>query len=132
MSYYSELIFAARLRKSAPIRVITNLRWLIEGDDTFGVEDMLFVPGRNPLKSGSDFAFSKIWWDEGQQQTVVSVRSEINNIDGDIEAFLDWIGPYVEKGAGIYNLYAVVTGEEGAPRLYYLTTPEDDCELYGQ
>lgn len=129
MSYYAELIFGARLRKNTPIRVITNLRWLIEGDDTFGVEDMLYVPHNNPLNSSSgnfgvSHPLSKIWWDEEKQQTEVSVRSCINNIHSDIELFLAWIEPYIEKGAGVYHFYAIVTGEDENPRLYFKFPPD--------
>jgi hypothetical protein len=129
MGEYTELIFGARLRKNTPIRVITNLRWLIDDDNTFGPEDMLFIPGRNLLNISSD-AFgvnkpvSKIWYDTFYEQHVVCVRSNLKDYDDDIKKFLEWIVPFIDKGSGRRGLYAIVTLEEGDPEFYYLK-PED-------
>ena len=50
----------------------------------------------------------------------LNARFNIKNYDNEIEKFLEWIKPYLRQGSGEREFYAIVTTEDGEPKIYYL------------
>ena len=62
----------------------------------------------------------KMWFDDILKAWRISTRSNIKNYENEIEKFLEWIKPYIEKGSGERNMYAIVIYEEASePTIYY-------------
>jgi hypothetical protein len=128
MGMYTELIFGAALEKATPNIVIESLQYMM-GMGT-KPENFPLPEGRcEGLFRGSSYYFgvngpvNKMWKDHGSW--VVCTRSNIKNYGREIEAFLNWIEPYISKGSGIRGMYAIVTYEEGDPEIYYLRKGEE-------
>jgi len=127
MGMYTELIFGADLKKDTPENVIEALKYMI-GDTEEKPKDFPLPNGRcECLFRGSSYYFgvnspvSKMWKDDIGENWVLSTRSNIKNYEGEIEAFLEWIEPYIDGGSGYRDMYAIVTyGEAEAPNIYYL------------
>tara|TARA_R110001592_G_scaffold362439_1_gene676218 strand:- start:196 stop:588 length:393 start_codon:yes stop_codon:yes gene_type:complete len=127
MGMYTELIFGADLKKDTHENVIEALKYMI-GDTEEKPKDFPLPDGRCEwLFRGSSCYFgvnspvSKMWKDDIGENWVLSTRSNIKNYEGEIEAFLDWIKPYIDGGSGYRDMYAIVTYEEAeAPNIYYL------------
>ena len=124
---YTELIFGADLKKDTPENVIEALKYMI-GDTREKPKDFPLPDGRCEwLFRGSSYYFgvsspvSKMWKDSNGCNWVLSTRSSIKNYKGEIEAFLEWIKPYIDSGSGSNDMYAIVTYEEAeTPDIYYL------------
>lgn len=124
---YTELIFGADLKKDTPDSVIEVLKYMI-GDTEAKPKYFPFHNGRcECLFRSSSYYFGvnepvcKLWKDDIGKNWVLSTRSNIKNYKGEIEAFLDWIKPYIDGGSGYRDMYAIVTYEEaGTPDIYYL------------
>lgn len=129
MGMYTELIFGASLRKDTPEEVIHVLQFLI-GDRTAPVElpnHPFFGTARyGHIFSSSSYYFGvsrslgKMWTDEISNEWVISTRSNLKNYDGEVELFLDWIKPYISKGSGSREFYAISCYEQDEPNIYYL------------
>ena len=127
MGRYTELIFGADLKKDTPDNVIEALKYMI-GDTEEKPKDFPLPDGRCEwLFRGSSYYFgvsspvSKMWKDDIGGNWVLSTRSNIKNYEGEIEAFLKWIKPYIDSGSGSNDMYAIVTYEEAeTPDIYYL------------
>lgn len=127
MGVYTELIFGADLKKDTPDAVIEALKYMI-GDTEEKPKDFPFSDGRSEwLLRGSSYSFgvsssvNKMWKDDIGGNWVLSTRSNIKNYGGELEAFLEWIKPYIDGGSGYRDMYAIVTCEEAeAPNIYYL------------
>ena len=123
---YTELIFGAELKKETPQKVIDALRYMTgEIDES---ENFPFPKGRCEwLFQGSSYYFGvsrdvkQMWFDEIINTWVISVRSNIKNYEGEIEIFLEWIKPWIDKGSGARDMYAITMYEEAhVPEIYYL------------
>lgn len=127
MGMYTELIFGAGLKKDTPEKVIEVLKYMV-GDTKEKPKDFPLPEGRcERLFRGSSYYFGvneplwKMWKDDIGENWVLSTRSNIKNYGGEIEAFLEWIKPYIDGGSGYRDMYAIVTYEEDeAPKIYYL------------
>ena len=127
MGMYTELIFGADLKKDTPENVIEVLKYMV-GDTEEKPKDFPLPEGRCEwLFRGSSYYFgvnapvSKLWKDDIGENWVLSTRSNIKNYEREIEAFLEWIYPYIDGGSGYRDMYAIVTHEEAeAPDIYYL------------
>lgn len=127
MGMYTELIFGAGLKKDTPEKVIEVLKYMV-GDTEEKPKDFPLPEGRcERLFRGSSYYFGvneplwKMWKDDIGENWVLSTRSNIKNYEGEIEAFLEWIKPYIDGGSGYRDMYAIVTYEEAeAPDIYYL------------
>ncbi len=137
MGMYTELIFGAELKKDTPKEVIEALKYMIGETEekpnnfplTDGISEWLFDGINKWLFKGSSYyfgvsrPFSKMWFDDIGKSWAISTRSSIKNYAGEIEAFLEWIKPYIASGSGCRNMYAVVTYEKAEkPDIYYLNT----------
>ena len=127
MGMYTELIFGAELKKDTPKNVIEALKYII-GDTEEKPNDFPLPDGRcewlfrcSSYYFGVTSAVSKMWKDDISESYVISTRSNIKNYKGEIEAFLEWIKPYIDNGSGYRDMYAIVTYEEAeVPNIYYL------------
>lgn len=124
MGMYTELIFGARLKRQTPKEVIDTLNYMC-GNTEVEPENYQWRKHRNPLRGGSYYfavheRVTRFWHDEIAGWTLSS-RANIKNYDGEIEAFLQWIKPFIEGGSGNRDFYAIVTYEEFCePTIYYL------------
>lgn len=125
MGMYTELIFGADLKKDTPEQVIEILKYMI--GDTEEKPKYFPLPRCEWLFRSSSYYFgvnepvNKMWYDDIGKNWVLSTRSNIKNYKCDIEAFLDWITPYIDGGSGCRDMYAIVTYEEAEyPDIYYL------------
>ena len=127
MGMYTELIFGADLKKDTPKNVIEALKYMI-GDTKEKPNDFPLPDGICEwLFRGASYYFgvnrpvSKMWFDDISKSWALSTRSNIKNYEGEIEAFLEWIKPYIDGGSGVRDMYAIVTCEESdEPKIYYL------------
>lgn len=126
MGMYTELIFGAALRKDTPAKVIEALKYMMgkaEKPTNFPLPE-----GRCEwLFQGQSYYFgvsspvSKMWFDDIGKNWIISTRSNIKNYEREVEAFLEWIKPYIESGSGANDMYAVVMYEKSAePKIHYL------------
>ncbi len=129
MGMYTELIFGAELKKDTPTEVIKALKYMIGDTEEkpnnfplpYGISEWLFKG--SSYYFGVSMPISKMWFDNIGENWVINTRSSIKNYKGDIQAFLEWIKPYIASGSGYRNMYAVVTYEEAeTPDIYYLDT----------
>lgn len=123
---YTELIFGARLNENTPNDVIETLKFMM-GETDVKPEAFPFPDGRCEwLFRGSSYYFgvhkavSEMYYDEIARAWTISTRSNIKNYEGEIETFLEWIKPYIYSGSGSREMYAVVTYEDGEPKMFYL------------
>ena len=126
MGMYTELIFGANLKKDTPKKVINALKYMI-GETEGKPNDFPLPDGRcewlfrcASYYFGVSNPVSKMWFDEISKNWILSTRSNIKNYNGEIEAFLKWIKPYICSGSGVRHMYAIVTYEESEPEIYYL------------
>jgi hypothetical protein len=126
MGMYTELIFGAELKTETPEQVINALKYMI-GDIENKPEDFPLPEGRCEwlFQTGSYYfaineSVSRIWFDNISKSWRISTRSNIKNCEGEIEAFLEWIKPYIDRGSGERDMYAIVIYEESdEPTIYY-------------
>ena len=136
MGMYTELIFGAALKESTPDNVINIIKKMVDRNLNIDVElpnhvffntkwgssimrmTSYYFPGTHSPTFWKD-DISKLWY--------LHFRSNIKNYDNEIDKFLDWIKPYIIKGSGRRNFYAIVTYEESEiPTIYYLNEDEYD------
>lgn len=149
MGTYTELIFGCEFKKDLPFVIQQIIQYLIDDcgfksfftlkeyicNINFGDEYLFNSIINYPFFStdrweriflSSSYYFgvnepvNKFWFDDISESWRISTRSNIKNYDGEIEHFLDWIKPYISSGSGLNDLYAIVTHEQGIPKLYYL------------
>lgn len=134
MGMYTELIFGAELKKETPEQVINALKYII-GELEDKPDDFPLPEGRcKYVLNGSSYYFgvseslSKIWFDEISKSWKISSRSNIKNYENEIEKFLEWIKPHIERGSGAKDMYAITIYEEDfEPTIYYLH-PDRKCD----
>ena len=129
MGMYTELIFGAELKSDTPIDVINTLKYLVGDIDI--PSNLLYTEDRNPLMGGSYYfgvntSVTKMYFDEISDAWVLSSRANIKNYGNEIETFLEWIKPFIDKGSGNREMYAVVIYEDQEiPSIYYLNDGYD-------
>lgn len=127
MGMYTELIFGARLKENTPELVINSLKYML-GELELKPEGFPLPEGRcDWLFQGGSYYFgvinpvNKMWFDAISRSWHISTRSNIKNYQKEIQTFLEWIKPYIERGSGVKDLYAIVMyKEQTIPDLYYL------------
>lgn len=124
MGMYTELIFGASLKTDTPKEVIDTLRYMVGDIDK--PEKLAFDSDRNPLRGGSHYFgmindVTKMYYNDTANCWVLSSRANIKNYENDIDAFLEWIKPYVDSGSGNRDMYAIkIYEEQSEPTIYYL------------
>lgn len=111
MGMYTELHFNAELRKDTPPAVIEVLQFMLsgEGQEAFTPpEHSLFKTSRWPVMLRMDSYYfaadthSTLRLDDIAGQYALCIRCNLKNYDGEIEAFVDWIDPYVDAFEGAF------------------------------
>lgn len=120
MGMYTEFHFNSRLKGDVPAEVIEMLKFML-GEDLLSPKlpaHPLFSTDRwkRMLLSGScyfDTLFgSRLKRDEFSPYWVISVRCNLKNYCGEIEKFVDWISPYLDKTKGKFlGFYRYETNE---------------------
>lgn len=107
MGMYTEIHFNSELRRDTPSEVLAVLRYMLgDGDEPPLPDHPLFSTTRwRYLFTMDSYYFdadthSTLRFDDIAKTHFLCVRSNIKNYDGEIEAFLDWIDPYLEKYPG--------------------------------
>ena len=129
MGMYTEIFFRATLVKDVPDKVLAPIRAMlgqVEVDPDDLPDHELFECHRwDMLGMGSSYYFPTharpiLAKDEIRGAWSLLLHADIKNYDGDIEAFFDWIDPYVDAIPGEfigYSLYEDV--EPGTPPTAY-------------
>ncbi len=128
---YTELILGAELKVDTPSEVIEALKYMIG--------EIKVKPNNFPFSNdlcdhlfrdcscyfAVDRPVCEMWiGDFGQCH--ISTRSNVKNY-GQIEAFLDWIKPYIQSGSGNRDMYAITIYEDAnTPTIYYLDDNDGD------
>jgi hypothetical protein len=95
---------------------LSRMRWVLVGQSSYYFGARWQPPFLHINKN--DYEQSKT---PGNVSCFLSIRSNIKNYDGEIEKFLDWIKPFIEKGSGNWDMYATVIYEDTEePTIYYL------------
>jgi len=132
MGDYTELRFGAKLKKEIPKEAIEAIEYLIN-DFHKGIKP---PPTNFPFNLSSRITMvvsSSLSYFDGKglceftkdkdNTYYLKIRSSIKNYCKTIELFLSWIKPYVEKGLGAENEFAIVTYEYskngGESEFYY-------------
>jgi len=132
MGMYTELIFGGSLKKDTPKEVINTLRYYCgQGDYPENLLEFRTKSGRNPLNNGGSYYFGvhnsqpQMYFDSIGNNWVISSRTNLKNYEDEIEDFLKWITPYMYQGSGLKEMIAIVTYEQGDPKIYYLSEEND-------
>jgi hypothetical protein len=108
MGTYTELHFNSRLKKDLPENVVETLQYMI-GQKTKPEnlpEHELFECARWLLLFTCDSyyfdadTYSTLRFDRIADRYYLCIRSNVKNYDNEIEKFIDWIMPYLEKDEG--------------------------------
>lgn len=128
MGMYTELFVKVALKEDTPESIINIIQYLVGGVElTADVgEHLLFTKPRWEfvLCSASyyhqPFTTTNFKYDDIAKQWYLCSRSDLKDYDGEIEAFFDWLSPYVETSADKtfigYSLYE----EDSEPKLYFV------------
>jgi len=111
MGYYTEFVFACELKDNVPEDVVQILKFIIldesTGESVPLPDHELFATDRwhcIGLCSSYYFAFtepcSNLVYDEISKSWKVVIRSSLKNYCNEIEKFVDWLKPYIERGSG--------------------------------
>lgn len=108
MGMYTEIHFNSELKKDTPKEVVEVLKYMVED-----CEKPLELPDHELFKSErweilfkcDSYYFdadthSTLRFDEISGSYYLCVRSNLKNYDSEIEKFIDWIDPYLDKFDG--------------------------------
>jgi hypothetical protein len=139
MGMYTELILGCKIKGDAPKEVIDTLKWMCESKDRPVMEHDFPSCWPFPKDSRHKYLF---WmgsyyfgvtnphppifeYDDNGNAWQLSTRSNLKDYGNEIESFLTWLKPHIEKGSGTRDFYAIVCYEEQAePTIYYLHEEE--------
>lgn len=127
MGMYTEIYVKINFKDDLPAEVVNALKWLDGEDSTQALPDHpFFAMPRAPILLQccgyyhQPMVTRKLHFDGISKNYSLCSRSDIKNYEGEIEAFFDWVKPYVEtSGAKTfigYHLYE----EEEEPTLVYV------------
>lgn len=108
MGMYTELHFNSELKKDLPENVLKTLQYMIdhENDPTDLPEHELFECDRWTMLFTCDSyyfdadTYSTLRFDKISNAYYLCVRANLKNYNSEIEKFIDWIDPYLEKFEG--------------------------------
>lgn len=110
MGMYTELHFNSRLKSNTPKKVISILKFMV-GDVNINNEPPtpshpLFDDTRWSfmLRCDSSYfdadTYSTIRWCDTSKAYYLNIRTNFKNYNEEIDLFIDWINPYLEKEDG--------------------------------
>jgi hypothetical protein len=109
MGMYTELRFAAKLKKDTPKQVIHILTKMADGQKLGGLETPshpLFGTSRWEGMLVTDSYYfsadtqSTIRYDQTAGAYYLTIQCNLKNYDGEIEKFVEWVMPYVDATEG--------------------------------
>ena len=101
MGMYTEFHFNAELKENTPKTVINTLSHMVKGEDTDPLDHSLFKTSRwKSMLTCDSYYFaadthSTLRYDASSRRYYLCIRCNLKNYDSEIEAFVDWIMPYV-------------------------------------
>lgn len=135
MGDYTELNCALVLRRDTPEEVIAVLKYLQE-EEWFPPEmqlpqDPFFTKDHwKHILSSASYYFaatepeSSLRWDKISLDWRLTIRTNMKNYDGEIEAFLDWLSPYFDMTPGAFLGYIRFEYAEVPTLVYHEFAPE--------
>lgn len=140
MSYYTEIIFGARLKKDTPKNIIDTLRYVANAGTTDSISSDNNIESDDPIVAvdnkliedyelwnvicGCSYYFGisepvhRMWKEDDEWR--LSIRANCKNYTGRLEKFVEWIRPYVCQGSGGPEIFAIICGEDSEPVMYGL------------
>lgn len=108
MGHYTILTIGVLFKKETPIEILEEIRKLHAGDEE---EDTRWW--RNPLGcyQGNDEDKLRMW-EFTEDGVILHSWGELKNYESDIEKFIAWIVPYVQKGFLENGAFAHYVSEE--------------------
>jgi len=120
----TELILGFEFNENTPIDVIDSIKYLI-GKRKTKPKKYPWLWDCNYLLISSSYYFGvnlhvcKLWLDRISKTWHISTRSNIDNYNNEIEKFLKWIKPYVKKGSGKKDIYAITINCDDGKYIIY-------------
>jgi len=128
MGMFTELIFGAALKKDTPQEVIDSIKYMAgqiqDQPKGFPFEEQrlkwLFTSGGSYYFGVHEAVFD-MKFDKLTSEWIISARVNLKNYEQEIQKFLEWIKPFISKGSGTRDFYAIVTYEQQEePTIHYL------------
>lgn len=131
MGMYTEIYVKVTFKEETPTGVIDILRHMMGHEDAAIPESL----PQHPLFSKDRWKFmlrccsfyhmpdsvGQFWYDKIGEQWYLLNRSDLKNYENEIEAFFDWISPYVEMRGNDKTFIGYELYEEcDVPTMYYL------------
>ena len=129
MGMYTELNFNAALLQNTPDSVLSILGKMVNGDDISpeGLPDHeLFKTSRWDFMLVCDSCYfdarthSELCWDDVAKRHNLCIQCNLKNYDNEIDKFIDWVTPYLDKSYGEFLGYQRYE-ESDKPRLIFMT-----------
>ena len=122
MGMYTEFVFGASLREDTPKHILEILERMFDGIPKDSDPKFRTIPRGCSYGFGFSNPLSKLSWDYFHKQRVISIRCSLKNYNEEIENFVKWIRPYVDRGSGNRNMLGYSMYENGEePKIFYLT-----------
>lgn len=129
MGMYTEIVCGVKLRPGTPAVVIAALRFMVGDDDRpnelpdhplFRKKRWQMVLNCSSYYFGFSQSYSVMHHDEFDKVWMLAARASVKNYDGEVEAFFDWIRPYVNSGSGERNMmgYSIYESAD-VPTIWY-------------
>lgn len=131
MGMYTEFHFNSRLKKDTPKEVIQVLRCMLDADKD-GETELSKIPDHELFKTDrwacmlrmASYYFdadthSTLRFDTIADQYFLCVRCNLKNYDSEIEKFIDWIKPYLDKYEGNFLGFYRYEETETPTLIYY-------------
>lgn len=108
MGMYTELHFNSRLRENIPLSILQILQYMLgeRKEDIYPINNDLFQSDRWKYMLTSDSYYfdaethSTLNFDKDMNQWYLCIRCNLKNYCGEIEKFIEWIMPYLDKDEG--------------------------------
>jgi hypothetical protein len=125
MGMYTEIYISCKIAEDIPSDALDVLKHLFGGEKEpdqipnhpLFKKDRWSMIGRCASFYFVPDATSKMWREEMNGAYYITSRSDLKNYDGEIEAFFDWVMPYVDENEGQFIGYSRYE-ETDLPTLY--------------
>ena len=131
MGMYTEVYICSGIKDDTPDSVLKVIQYLFDGKRELKDWEKLELPAHEFFKTERwriigkccsyyhiPFATSDLRYDDISKSYHLVSRSDLKNYGGEIEAFFDWIMPYLDKYEGQFIGYSRYE-ESDEPKLYF-------------
>jgi hypothetical protein len=127
MGMYTELHFNAKLRKDTPLDVLHVLRYMLNekvrtpdlpSHPLFSTTRWRYMLQTNSYYFDAD-THSTLRWDDISGSHYLCIRCSLKNYDNEIEKFVGWIMPYLDKHKGDFLGFSRYEETEKPTLIYY-------------